>query len=480
VSFTRGANAALDGGGAAVKPFDGVTGSFAVAATDKTGRDFRAKGRLEYVGKHFLQFAGTKEFFLKAGADAPETFLAYVDFDDTVANKPKVPLKTWSAHLKDWKAGDPTWKDGKGKGMIGALNYLAGKGANSFSFLTYNAGGDGDNVWPFVQRDDKLHYDCSKLDQWQIVFDHSQKLGLYLHFKTQRKLYYRELVARFGHELALNWNFGEENTQTPEQQRAEIAYVAGIDPYQHHRVIHTYPNEQDKVYPELIGDKSLLTGASLQNEWNHAHQRTLKWVTESDKAGKPWVVANDEQGGADSGVPPDLGYAGYDGKKKDGQAVQTTHDIRKATLWGNLMAGGAGVEYYFGYQLPENDLICQDWRSRDKSWDYARIALEFFRENRIPFWEMKNANALIGNAANKNDKYCLAKSGEVYLVFLAKGGTTDLDMRGVTGSFTVKWFNPRTGGKLLDGSVKSVKGGGGVSLGQPPTDADQDWVVLVR
>jgi len=156
------------------------------------------------------------------------------------------------------------------------------------------------------------------------------------------------------------------------------------------------------------------------------------------------------------------------------------HDIRKHTLWGTLMAGGAGVEYYFGYQIPANDLVCEDWRSRDKSWDYARIALEFFPANKIPFWEMKNANALIGNAANKNDKYCLAKAGEVYVVFLAKDGTTDLDLSGATGSFAVKWFNPRTGGQLLDGSVKSVKGGGGVSLGQPPMDADQDWVVLVR
>ena len=80
--------------------------------------------------------------------------------------------------MRDWRPGDPTWKDGKGKGLIGALNYLAGKGCNAFSFLTYNAGGDGDNVWPFVSRDDKLHYDCSKLDQWGIVFDHATAKGL--------------------------------------------------------------------------------------------------------------------------------------------------------------------------------------------------------------------------------------------------------------------------------------------------------------
>jgi len=510
VNFTRGIHAALDGGGAAVKPFDGVSGSFKIAKTDKTGRDFRGKGRLDYVGKHHLQFAGTKEYFLKAGADAPETLLAYADFDNTIAHKKNVPLKTWAPHVQDWKTGDPTWKDSKGKGLIGALNYLAGKGANAFSFLTYNAGGDGDNVWPFVSRNDKLHWDCSKLDQWGVVFDHATAKGLYLHFKLQeqenddnrigmarkegvvptsldggklgpqRKLYCRELIARYAHELALNWNIGEENTQSTEEVNDMINYIRANDPYQHHVVIHTFPPQQDKVYALLLGDKSQLTGASLQNGWNQAHQRALKWVTESAKAGKPWVVANDEEGGADTGVPPDLGYAGYDGKKKDGTVVQTTDDIRKATLWGNLMAGGAGVEYYFGYQLPQNDLICQDWRSRDKSWDYCRIALEFFRENRIPFWEMKNANALIGNAANKKDKFCLAKAGEVYVVFLAKGGTTDLDLSGVTGSFTVKWFNPRSGGKLADGSVKSVTGGGVMVLGNPPADADQDWVVLVR
>ena len=73
-------------------------------ASDKQGRDFRAHGRLEYVGKRYLQFAGTKQYFLKAGPDAPETLLAYSDFDNTITVKPsKGPLKTWQPHVKDWK-----------------------------------------------------------------------------------------------------------------------------------------------------------------------------------------------------------------------------------------------------------------------------------------------------------------------------------------------------------------------------------------
>ena len=61
---------------------DGATGSFNILATNKTGRDHRGKGRLNYVGEHYLQYAETGEYFVKMGADAPENTLAYEDFDD--------------------------------------------------------------------------------------------------------------------------------------------------------------------------------------------------------------------------------------------------------------------------------------------------------------------------------------------------------------------------------------------------------------
>lgn len=509
IVFLKGKHAAIGGEGTELPPYHGVSGTFTIGESDKAGRDFRAQGRLAYVGKHHLQFLGSGAYFLKAGADAPETFLAYEDFDGTTAAKKNVPLHKWAPHVRDWRPGDPTWKGGKGKGMIGALNYLASQGVNAFSFIPYNAGGDGDNVWPFVERDAKLHYDCSKLDQWAVVFDHATSLGLYLHFKLQeqenddnrlgkrtsvpesldggalgpeRKLYCRELIARFSHNLALNWNIGEENTQSPEEQRAMIQYINDTDPYKHPIVIHTFPNWQDRVYPELLGDKSRLTGASLQNGWSEVHQRTLQWVRASSEAGRPWVVANDEQGPAELGVPPDPGYEGFEGTARsqpDGKGY-TLHDIRKHTLWGNLMAGGAGVEYYFGYKLPQNDLLCEDYRSREQSWGYCRVALEFFALHEIPFWRMSNADGLVGNAKSDNSRYCLALPGQVYVIYLPSGGTCSLDLSGAPGDFSVKWYDPRRGGELQTGSVRRVVGGGFASLGQPPADEREDWVVLVR
>ncbi|WP_425498272.1 DUF5060 domain-containing protein [Oceaniferula flava] len=492
---------------------DGESGSFTIAATDKTGRDFRGKGRLQYVGKRYLRHAGNGQWFLKAGADSPETFLAYQDFDGTVTNnRKKGPLKSWKAHIKDWKSGDPTWKGGKGKGMIGAINYLSGKGANAFSFIPYNAGGDGDNVWPHVSRADKLHFDCSKLDQWGIVFDHATSKGMYLHFKLQetenddqkgpgkdqaldggnlgpeRKAYLREMVARFGHHLALNWNLGEENTQSLDQIREQAAYLRKIDPYGHLIVLHTYPSQHEKIYGKLVGDKKSLTGVSVQNsDVGKTHQDTLKWVERSEKSGHRWVVAFDEAGNAGAGSPPDPDWPGVAEVRKKNKAskkpldMPSVNDVRSKVLWGNLMAGGAGVEYYFGYKLPQNDLKAEDWRSRDMTWDYSAIALDFFQENKIPFWEMSNSNALVGNTKKDNSAYCFSKKGEVYVVYLRKAnGKQQLDLSETQNAFSLQWFNPRRGGLLQDGKLNRVTGGGQIDLGNPPSDLGEDWVVLLK
>ena len=511
IAFSRGPLAAIDERAAAddLPRFSAQSGSFRISASDKQGRDLRAHGRLQYVGRHYLRFAQTGRYFIKVGADAPETLLAYADFDNTIATRgDKAPLKTWEPHIRDWQPGDPTWQAGKGKGLIGAINYLSDKGCNAFSFLTYNAGGDGDNVWPFIHRDDKLHYDCSKLDQWGIVFDHGTRRGMYLHFKMQetenddhvrgkdttvpesldggnlgiqRKLYCRELIARFGHNLALNWNLGEENTQTTEQQLAFIDYLAAVDPYDHPIVVHTYPDQQDRVYRPLLGKSSRLTGASLQNSnIKTTHQQTVKWVSASHAAGKPWVVAFDESGSAAHGQCPDLGYRGFDGRDRTGKMIYTQHEVRKWTLWGTLMGGGAGCEYYFGYQFAENDLVCQDWRSRDKSWDYGRIAIQFFHDQQIPFWEMRNRDDLVANPEHDRSRFCLAKPGQIYLVYLPNGGDSSLDLRQTEGAYQVQWFNPRTGGALESGSVPSVRGGQAVALGIPPQDTDADWLVVVQ
>ena len=139
------------------------------------------------------------------------------------------------------------------------------------------------------------------------------------------------------------------------------------------------------------------------------------------------------------------------------------------------MAGGAGVEWYFGYKYDHNDLNCEDWRSRDNMWDQTRYALEFFHQH-LPFTEMDHHDELTA----AGDDYCFAQPGKVYVIYLSKGGTTKLDLGQSAGTFSVKWYNPRGGGPLQSGSLKSVRAPGIVSVGRPPIDPKKDWVILVR
>lgn len=487
VSFRAGSQIAIDHDPRAGTPLepDGLTGRFRIRPTDKSGRDHRGKGMLRYIGERYLQFAGTGEYFIKGGADSPENFLAYVDFDGTYDTQElhregeargEKFLHTYAPHLQDWQTDDPTWKDGRGKSIIGALNYLSAKGMNSVYFITYNLdGGDGKDVWPWTSPDERLRFDCSKLDQWEMVFSHMDRLGIMLHFLTQetendqgldggelgiqRKLYYREMIARYAHHLALVWNLGEENTNTDAQRKAFAAYFKENDPYGHPVVVHTFPGKYDEVYTPLLGYADF-DGPSLQmNETgSDTHAETLKWVRQSAEAGHPWFVSLDEYGHGANGAKPD--------------SEDTTHDeARINNLWGNLMAGGAGVEWYFGYTSSHNDLNCEDWRSRDQLWDQTRYALEFFQAS-LPFAEMVPDDDLVSRG------WCLAKPGDTYAVYLPEGGRTSLKL--TEGVYTVHWYNPRKGGALETGSATKVSGPGEVNLGRPPFEDTQDWVALVR
>ncbi|MGL5083468.1 MAG: putative collagen-binding domain-containing protein, partial [Microcoleaceae cyanobacterium] len=382
-------------------------------------------------------------------------------------------LHRYQPHVQDWKSGDPTWQNGEGKGIIGAVNYLASEEMNSIYFLTNNLKGDGQEVFPWTNPNERLRFDVSKLDQWEVVFSHMDKQGIQLHVVTQeqendqdldggdlgvtRKLYYRELVSRFGHHLGVNWNLGEENTNTTQQRKDFASYIRDLDPYDHQIVVHSYPGQHKVVYNPLLGFTDL-DGASLQT--SSTNRSTQNWVDLSAAAGHPWIVTVDEIGPPSDGVKPD--------------AVDPAHDsVRKDHLWGNLMAGGAGVEWYFGFAYEDDDLDTENWRSRDLMWDQTRHALDFFQDH-LPFTEMKHMNEI----TSVSNDYVFAKAGEVYAVYLLDGGTTNINLP--NGNYTVQWYNPRSGGDLQLGTVTDITGGGSVSLGQAPSETSKDWVALVQ
>ncbi|MEO0793981.1 MAG: DUF5060 domain-containing protein [Verrucomicrobiota bacterium] len=479
ISFRQGTNVAMstaNNPGSPLSPYNGVSGSFTVSGNNnKTAPDLRAKGRLQYVGKHHLQFEGNGEYFLKFGPDSPENFLAFNEFDNTPSAGNKGIRHTFAAHAQHYQNDGQTWKNGLGKNILGAINYLASQEVNSISMLLYNVNGDGDRVFPYTTKTQKLRFDCSKLDQWEIVLDHAEKKGLYLHFKlsetendqdhdggnlgNQRKLYYREMIARFGHHLALNWNIAEEMSLTTAQQTAALQYFEANDPWQSNRVFHTAPAfDKSFWYDPHLGD-SYMNGVSLQTPeattTQNVFNETKLWVNRSANNGQPWIVACDEQGPGNLGVNASF------------------PNSRKNVLWGNIMAGGAGVEYYSG----GSDLSLDDYAHFEDLLRWSRIAInDFFYAQNIPFWNMGNNNSLTSNS----QAHCLTNGSNAYVIYLRNGGTTNLNLAGNSGTFTVKWFDPRNGGALKNGSVTSIQGGGNRALGTAPGATGSDWAILVR
>ncbi len=476
VSFRKGNNIAISTNvneGIATS-IDGNSGTIIITKTDKTGHDFRAKGKLQYVDKDFAQFDNGSYYF-EVGADSPETFLEYEDFDATKARH------DYSEVASNYTTGDPSWQDKKGKGIIGAVNYLANQGMNVHYFLTMNATGDGKNAYPFPNIENYTTYDVSKLDQWQIVFDHMYNKGIVAEFvlsetensnwfedqeqvsrdsfSNSRKLYYREIVARFGYLNIIynigeeaNWdNGGDQFTALQVQEAAE--YIDALSPYNDLISIHNGPSNDFTLYPALtaLPKTSALTTISFQGNYqtfSHGHDeiKTIKDLATTD--GKEWIVRYSEPF---SNHLPDI-------------EVWT-----KNALWASITSGAAGIHYY----SHNGDIGVDNYTLYTSYYQRMEYAKNFFEDNNIPFWNLNNNDLAISSG------YLLTDNSDYYIAFLPNGGTTTIDISG-TGTYGVKWFNPRNGGDLQKGSITSVSSGTNISIGSAPNETSSSWVVLLE
>ncbi len=492
VHFKKGYNIAIDDDpyvGMPIEKHHHSSGTFSVKAPKSTAIGFAQSGRLTYNNSRYLHTKDGKPF-LKFGANSPENFLAYKDIDNTYSyDNDKSFIKTWSSHIQDWTEGDPSWQNGKGKGIIGALNYLASKGMNSVYALSLNIEGDARDVWPFIShhRKDFKRYDVSKLAQWDIIFSHAENLGIVIQILTQekenelilddgytnieRKLYYRELIARFAHHKNIIWNMGEENGQANfwrqgqnDQQRfSMIRYVKDHDPYQNPIVIHTMSEAKEKelILSPLLGFDRL-DGLSFQmsNPFD-VHDEIKNWLQKAEASNRPWIISMDEIGPWHTGTKSDIESPRHD-------------TMRQEVLWGALMAGASGVEWYFGWNKPPNDLNAEDWRSRNNMWEQTAIAHDFFKM--IPYQNMDASDELI----KEEHAYCFSMEGSTYAVYTKAAKSASLDLSNQIGDYSVKWFNPLKGGNLLSGTIKKVQGGSVVNLGNPPDKSVPDWAILIQ
>ncbi|MCB9813590.1 MAG: DUF5060 domain-containing protein [Pseudomonadales bacterium] len=459
--------------------------SFSVGALNSSAPGFFKWGRLEYVGKHYPKFANGP-YFIKIGTDSPENMLGFVGFDNTVDQGGLVPnfLHTFAPHAEDWQQGNPTFGSNPelSKNIIGALNYLSNSGINSIYFLPMNLGGDGQDTYPFVDANiaNNKNYDVSKLNQWNIVLQHAQKKGIALNvvlsetedqntdwlggissLTIERKLYLRELIARFGYLPAIQWNIGEESKFPQSTTEAIADYLTALD-WQNHQITYHTPKDGIGVYNWAYGnpkfDATSVQYTFLEGIKNSEFVEILR--ANSAQANRPWIVNMDENFGG---------------------LVHNPGHYRLSRLYDILFSGG-GVEWYFGCTSPCEDVTAENFDTPElrELWAYNKVAHDFMQNN-LPFWDMIPLDDVVGGEL-EHETYggaeVFALPGQVYAIYFASSNTTGtIDLRNVSGQFTKQWFNPVNGQTV--GPQEIVNAGAYVNNGTAPNPL-ADWILLYK
>ena len=87
--------------------------------------------------------------------------------------------------------------------------------------------------------------------------------------------------------------------------------------------------------------------------------------------------------------------------------------------------------------------------------------------------ERINLAEMIPHGELASSGYCLAQPGKEYLFYFPEGGQVKVDLSGMKGSASARWFNPRDG---RFGKVFRVDGGGWRELAAPD---EKDWVLHI-
>lgn len=462
----------------------GASGSFSIEPAPSDAPEFLRQGRLEHVGSHYLKFRDGP-YWIKGGTDSPENLLGFSGIDGTFdqGGIDAGFLHDFAAHRNDWRESDPLFSHAStgadSRGLIGALNYLGDQGVNSVYFLPMNLGGDGQETYPYVgaekNRFNKTHYDISKLHQWNLVLNHAQEQGVALNvvlseteeanerwmdegaLGVERKLFFRELVARFGYLLAVKWNLGEENDFPRVELDKHADYLQAIDWSGKPIAVHTHINQFYR-YGEIVGD-TRYEATSIQFDPEFAGQFVEQWRSRSAATGHPWVIDMDEN--------------------TDGLAPADVDERRKQIMYDVFFSGG-NLEWYFGYSpLPlGSDVTAGDFRQREVMWRQMRYAREMM-QSELPFWRMQPADSLIeGDSDAFGGAEVFTLTNEAYAVYLpAANGNEVLNLRDTTAHFQQRWFNPLTG--EFTGVDDTIPASSSRRLGSPPSRPGEDWVVLV-
>lgn len=190
------------------------------------------------------------------------------------------------------------------------------------------------------------------------------------------------------------------------------------------RFIHQYERSKPKQHP---------VGMTFQ--YKGGSNKTL-FESPAD-----WISPNPEGGYRDD--PP----------AADGSKVIVTDTDH---LWG---IGGNADWVWKSFLRGLNPIFMDPYRGEILSQRLDAKGVEAIRESmgHVLNWSRRlDLAALAPRGELASSKYCLARPGREYLVYLPGGGDVTVDLTGAQGELQVEWFDPTSGNTT---SAKSVRGG---------------------
>lgn len=275
------------------------------------------------------------------------------------------------------------------------------------------------------------HYDA--------VIDAMYKRGIVAHiyFKVYNKevnwmkngspeddMYYRWIVARYAAYPNIIWDLAKEaNYEKSTAYKIDrLKFIRSNDPYHRMLTVHTDIATYDNgAYNDVVDFRS------HQEQSDHLYAATLKQLAQN-----LWPVLNVESG---------YEYGPKGPADKTYSHVHSPEDVAKF-IWEIQMAGGYNA-YYYTYTAW--DVV----RTNDTppGYVYLKNFRDFFIKTK--YWLLKPADSLVSKG------YCLANTGNEYVIYENDAGTFQLNLSGLSKNLNAQWFQPLTGKYIGAAKIKN-------------------------
>jgi hypothetical protein len=262
--------------------------------------------------------------------------------------------------------------------------------------------------------------------------------GEYGVLTEHEKRLYHYAVARLAAFSNVWWDLGNEHNEyrKPDWAPKMEGLVKKWDPYDRLRSAH--------AYADWLYDNQSWAGYIITQQYGNCSE-VNQWALKYRHIPKPYV--NEEYG--------------YEGVLNEPKHGMNTDWVRKCH-WSIALAGGyatygdwtAGTPFYTGH-------IGQG---------KAPAQLLYLRETfeSIPYPLMEPHNELVGK-----DAFCLAKEGEIYLVYIPDDKEAVLHVGPAMRGYTVTWINPRTGRHTHPQKATTER----ITLSPP---SSEDWASIIK